>query len=202
MPSVYDFKPRFQRWLRPRAMALVEAGATANQVTLAAAALSVVVGALIALWPASTWPLLLLPPALFARMALNALDGMMARGHGQATALGALLNELGDVVSDAALYLPLALVPGMPAGLVVVAVVLGLIAEMTGVQALTLGAERRYDGPMGKSDRAVAFGTLALLLGLGVPSGFWLDAVMWALVALSGLTVANRARKALRSRAP
>ncbi|MCH8001119.1 MAG: CDP-alcohol phosphatidyltransferase family protein [Proteobacteria bacterium] len=202
MPSVYDFKPRFQNMLRPRAEALVAAGASANQVTLAAAGLSILTGGSIALWPGSAWPLLLLPPVLFARMALNALDGMMAREHGQATALGALLNELGDVVSDAALYLPLALVPGVPAGPLVVVVVLGLIGEMTGVLALTLGAARRYDGPLGKSDRALAFGALALLLGLGVPTGAWLDAVVWVLVALSGATVANRARKALRSRAP
>ncbi len=202
MPSVYDLKPRFQRWLRPRAATLVEAGATANQVTLAAAGLSILTGGSIALWPGSAWPLLLLPSVLFARMALNALDGMMAREHGQATNLGALLNELGDVVSDAALYLPLALIPGVPPAPVVAIVVLGLIAEMTGVLALTLGAVRRYDGPMGKSDRAVAFGALALLLGLGVPTGAWLEVVLWILAALSGATIANRARAALRSRSP
>jgi CDP-diacylglycerol--glycerol-3-phosphate 3-phosphatidyltransferase len=42
-------------------------------------------------------------------MALNAIDGMLAREHGQASRLGAVLNELGDVVADAGLYLPLAL---------------------------------------------------------------------------------------------
>ena len=36
---------------------------------------------------------LVLPTALFARMALNAIDGMMAREHNQASKLGALLNE-------------------------------------------------------------------------------------------------------------
>ncbi|MEE8501038.1 MAG: CDP-alcohol phosphatidyltransferase family protein [Kiloniellales bacterium] len=202
MPSVYDLKPRFQRLLRPWARALVRAGASANQVTLAALGLSILTGALIALWPGSHWPLLLLPAVLALRMALNALDGIMAREHGQATALGALLNELCDVLADAALYLPLALVPGLPAAPVVGVVVLGLIAEMTGVLGLTLGAERRYDGPLGKSDRAFAFGALALALGLGVPSGAWLELVLWALVALAALTVSKRARQVLRTRAP
>ena len=50
----------------------------------------------------------LLPAVLFVRMALNAIDGMLAREHGQKSALGAFLNELCDVVSDAALYLPFA----------------------------------------------------------------------------------------------
>ena len=71
-------------------------------------------------------------------------------------------------ISDAGLYLPLALVPGVPAALVVVLVVLGVISEMAGVVAVQIGAERRYDGPLGKSDRAFAFGLIAFLLGCGV----------------------------------
>ena len=63
--------------------------------------------------------LLILPAVLFLRMALNAMDGMLAREHGQKTSLGALLNELGDVIADAGLYLPLAVVPGFDARLVV-----------------------------------------------------------------------------------
>ena len=51
-------------------------------------------------------------------MALNALDGMLAREFNQKSRLGAVLNELGDVVSDTALYLPIALVPGVNSALV------------------------------------------------------------------------------------
>ena len=110
MPSVYDLKPAFQRLLRPLCGALARAGVTANQVTVAAALLSLAAGALVAWRPAARWPLLLIPGVLLVRMALNAIDGMLAREHGQKSALGGILNELGDVVSDAALYLPLALV--------------------------------------------------------------------------------------------
>ena len=53
----------------------------------------------------------LLPVILLVRMGLNAVDGMLAREFGQKSRLGAVLNEVGDVLSDAALYLPLALVP-------------------------------------------------------------------------------------------
>ena len=145
--------------------------------------------------------LLLLPAALLARMALNAVDGMLAREHGQKSRLGALLNELGDVVSDAALYLPLALVPGFSPALVAVIVVLAALSEMTGVLAQTIGASRRYDGPMGKSDRAFVFGLVALLLALGVPPGAWLVAVQAVLIALLLATVWNRGARALREAA-
>ena len=201
MPSIYDLKPAFQRVLRPVARALVHAGVTANHVTVAAVVLSLAAGAAIALWPQERWPLLCLPAVLLLRMALNAIDGMLAREHGMQSALGAMLNELGDVVADAGLYLPLALVPGFNSALVVIIVVLAIIAEMTGVVAVQIGASRRYDGPLGKSDRAFAFGVLAALVGLGVPTGPWLTVALTLMVPLLGVTIVNRARAALREAA-
>jgi len=198
MASIYDLKPAFQRRLRPLAARLAARGVTANQVTITAFALSVIAGALVAIWPGAFLPLLLMPAALFARMTLNAIDGMLAREHGQKTRLGALLNELGDVLSDAALYLPLALIPGVASRPVLIGVVLAVISEMTGVLGATIGASRRYDGPMGKSDRAVVYGVLALWLAFGLPTGFWIDGLLWFVVALMLATIWNRARGALR----
>ncbi len=197
MPSVYDLKPRFQAVLRPLVRWLAGFRVTANQVTLTALALSVAAGLAVAWRPQDRWPLLLLPAVLLARMALNAVDGMLAREHGQQTRLGAVLNELGDVLADAALYLPLALVPGLSGALVVLVVLAGTISEMTGVIGLQIGASRRYDGPMGKSDRALAFGALGLALGLGLDPEPWADWLLAAVLALSAVTVLNRARGAL-----
>ncbi|HWA56127.1 MAG TPA: CDP-alcohol phosphatidyltransferase family protein [Gemmatimonadales bacterium] len=197
MATIYDLKPRFQALLRPLVGALAAAGVTANQVTVGAALLSLATGAAIARWPGAPRVLLLVPLVLFLRMALNAIDGMLAREHGQQSRLGAILNELGDVVSDAALYLPLARVPGLDPTLVVLAVVVAIIGEMTGVVAVQVGAPRRYDGPMGKSDRAFWFGLLALLLGLGVAPGWWCTALVAAIAGLGAITILNRARRAL-----
>lgn len=197
MPSVYQLKPAFQRLLRPAVAALAGAGVSANQVTVAAALLSLAVGAAIAWRPGDRRLLLLLPAVLLVRMALNAADGMLAREHGQRSRLGGLLNELGDAVSDAALYLPLALVPGFPPALQTVAVALALITEVAGLAALGIGATRRYDGPMGKSDRALVYGALGLALGLGAPAGGWLTAVVAAVALLSAVTVVQRLRRAL-----
>lgn len=197
MASVYDLKPRFQALLRPACKGLAAAGVTANQVTITAVILSIAGGAWIAIAPTSPAPYLALPLILFLRMALNAIDGMLAREFDMRSPLGAILNEVGDVVSDAALFLPFGLHPSVPWWPVVGIVLLGTLVEMVGVVAVQIGASRRYDGPFGKSDRALAFGLLGLLFGLGFAGAPW---VFWSLLialGLSVLTVINRARKAL-----
>lgn len=196
--SVYDLKPRFQALLRPLVARLAAAGVTANQVTLAAVVLSILGGGLIAWRPFETWPLLLLPLVLFLRMGLNAVDGMLAREFGQQSKLGAILNELGDVISDTALYLPLAWVPMVYVPLIEGIVVLAVISEMTGVVAVQIGAKRQYQGPMGKSDRAFWFGALGLVLGLGVAPGNWINALLGVMLVLLVFTIVNRARAALK----
>lgn len=197
MTSVYDLKPKFQSILRPVTNGLAGMGITANQVTLAALLLSFAAGAAI-YFAQSLRILLLLPLVLFLRMALNAIDGMLAREHNQKTPLGAILNELGDVFSDTALYLPLAFsLPFDPAAMVLI-VLLATITEMTGVLGLQIGASRRYEGPMGKSDRAFVFGALGLLLGIKLPIFPAVKPVLWIMVILLVLTIFNRARGALR----
>lgn len=199
--SVYDLKPKFQNLLRPLCTGLANAGVTANQVTVSAAVLSIALGGAIAATRGAAWTLFLLPPVLFARMALNAIDGMLAREFNQKSRLGAVLNELGDVVSDTALYLPFALIPGVSPILVSLVVVIGVMTEMAGVVAVQIGGARHYEGPFGKSDRAVFFGALGFALALGIAPGLWTDIVL-GLAALAGaLTVLNRARAALKETA-
>ncbi|HYW66027.1 MAG TPA: CDP-alcohol phosphatidyltransferase family protein [Candidatus Dormibacteraeota bacterium] len=197
MPSIYGLKTKFQGFLRPVSNGLARAGLTANQVTVSAMLLSFATSFAI-LHFRSMHVLLLLPAVLFLRMALNAIDGMLAREHNQKSALGAILNELGDVFSDAALYLPLATFPPFDPVVTVLIVLLAVVSELTGVVAVQIGASRRYDGPMGKSDRAVVFGVLGLLLGLQLPIFRVVIPVQWIVLALLLVTIANRARGALR----
>lgn len=195
--TIYDLKPAFQGLLRPACTALAKAGVTANQVTVAAMLLSIATGATLVVLHDQRWVLFLVPVALLLRMALNAIDGILAREHDMKSALGGLLNELGDVISDSALYLPFVSIAGISPVAVIAAVMLAALSEMTGVVAVQIGASRRYDGPMGKSDRAFAFGLLAALLGFGLEPGAWANAGLFAVAMLTALTVLNRARAAL-----
>lgn len=197
MPSIYQLKPAFQSWLRPTVDRLAGAGITANQVTLAAMALSLAAGLALATWPQYSWPLWLVPLVLFVRMALNAIDGMLAREHDMQSRLGAILNELGDVVSDTALYLPFALVAPLSPAAVVLVVILAAISEMTGVLGQALGGTRRYDGPMGKSDRAALFGALALWVAIAGQPAWLLNMALIIACILLTWTIINRARGAL-----
>ncbi|WP_417710743.1 CDP-alcohol phosphatidyltransferase family protein [Roseibium aggregatum] len=200
MPTIYQLKSRFQDLLRPLCRSLATNGVTANQVTLAALGLSVGEGLLLWAFPGAFLPLILLPLVLFIRMGLNAIDGMLAREHDQKSDLGAVLNELGDVLSDAALYLPFALLPFVDGPIVVGLVVLAIIGEMTGVIAVQIGASRRYDGPFGKSDRAALFGLCGFLIAFGLTAPLLYQILFGAGLLLSAVTVFNRARAAIREK--
>jgi CDP-diacylglycerol--glycerol-3-phosphate 3-phosphatidyltransferase len=197
MPTIYDFKPRFQALLRPLCGRLAGSGITANQVTVAALVLSAAGGGLVLLGTRFPFLLLAVPLILFLRMALNAMDGMLAREYGMQSAQGVILNELGDVLADCFLYLPFALLPGVASHWIIILVLVGVMVEMTGVVAVMIGASRRYDGPFGKSDRAFLFGVIGLLAGLGLQPGRWVDGLMILAIILSCLTVYKRARGAL-----
>ncbi|PDS76084.1 CDP-alcohol phosphatidyltransferase family protein [Rhizobium sp. L43] len=195
--SVYQLKSRFQNILRPLVRFLAARGVTANQVTSLAAAVSVALGLFLSLAPFPHW-FLLVPVWFLLRMGLNAIDGMLAREHGQKSILGAYLNEMGDVVSDVALYVPFAFIDPngwMPA---ISVIFLSALTEFTGILGQTVGASRRYDGPLGKSDRAVLFGALGIFVAVGGTFAAWTWG-FWALVALLLIwTIINRIRAGIR----
>jgi CDP-diacylglycerol---glycerol-3-phosphate 3-phosphatidyltransferase len=198
--TLYALKPRFQALLRPLVGRLAASGVTANQVTIAAALGSVALGLALAIHADRRALFLLLPLWLFVRMALNAVDGMLAREFGQKSRLGAYLNEIGDVVSDAALYAPFALIAPFEPASVFLVIALSIVSEFAGVLGPGIGASRRYDGPFGKSDRALVFGALGLWIGLGWALPVWAFWLMPLLAVLLVATIANRIRAGLAER--
>ena len=198
MATIYDLKPRFQALLRPIVIRFAEKGYTPNQVTWAALILSLIAGGLIVLTVGARGALILVPFVLFIRMALNAIDGMLAKEHQMQSDGGAILNEMSDVVSDVALYLPFALIPGVSAVWVVLFVITAIFTEMAGVLGWAVKQDRRYDGPMGKSDRAFVMGLIALLLALGIPTSSWLTLLFIVMTLLSGWTSVRRCLRVLR----
>jgi CDP-diacylglycerol---glycerol-3-phosphate 3-phosphatidyltransferase len=196
--SIYQLKPRFQQLLLPLVSLLYRCGVTANQVTCFACAISVALGLGLYLLPLSIIWFSVLPLWLFLRMALNAVDGMLARHFNQRSTLGAYLNELTDVISDAALYLPFAKVPGFDPLWIGGLILLAALSEMAGVIGQTVGGSRRYDGPFGKSDRAFAFGALGLVVALWHPVPEWVGWFIPLAAALTALTMANRVRSGIK----
>ena len=92
--SIYALKPKFQNLLRPLVRQLAAKGVTANQVTLLACLFSILLGVVLALFPTFSSLFFLIPIWLFLRMALNAIDGMLAREFNQKSRLGGYLMRL------------------------------------------------------------------------------------------------------------
>jgi len=193
--TIYDLKPKFQALLRPIVQNLANRGITPNQVTMFAMLLSILVGAIIALTHGAKWILLFVPFFMFLRMALNAIDGLLAKEHNMKTKRGAMFNEMSDVIADVALFLPFALIVGINPIYVVLFTIVGVFSEMAGVVAQTLNGERRYDGPMGKSDRVFVVGFIALLLGFGIEAGLWVDVLFIVGMLLGVVATFNRAMR-------
>jgi len=199
MVSIYQSKTAFQNQLRPLVNQLAAWRISPNQVTGSAILLSATTGLALVLstqfmipFPTTKWVLLSLPLVLLARMALNAIDGMLAREHSQMTKLGCIFNELGDVLSDVALYLPFTLISGVSAPLVVGIIIFAIASEMVGVLGYEIDHKRHYEGPMGKSDRAFVFGLIGLLLGLGIAPTQWLTILLSGVIFLQIWTIINR----------
>jgi CDP-diacylglycerol--glycerol-3-phosphate 3-phosphatidyltransferase len=191
MISIYNIKPKFQQILLPVLHLLHKGGITANQITTTSLVLSFLIGVLF--WFASDYPALFLalPVGLFLRMALNALDGMMARNYHQQSKGGEVLNELGDVVSDLFIYIPLIRFEEADFYWIIAFICLSIVNEFSGILGKAVSGQRRYEGPMGKSDRAFVMGVYGLLCFFHVgfrPYSAYIFAVLVFLLLLSTFT--------------
>lgn len=198
MISIYKIKPAFQKLLKPILEKLHKMGITANQITIAAVILSIAMGWSFLYYRDFPLLILVIPIGYLIRMSLNALDGMMATQFNMQSDLGEILNELGDVISDAAIIFPLIILPGINPIVIIFFGVFALINEFAGILGKVINNERRFDGPMGKSDRAVAIGLFCLIFF------FWRGIAEygnWYFGIASGLTVLStyiRIRKSLK----
>jgi CDP-diacylglycerol--glycerol-3-phosphate 3-phosphatidyltransferase len=169
--SLTFLKPRLKAIVRPLAARLAAVGVTANQVTLASLAGSIAVGAVLCSNPDNPMLFALLPLWVPVRTACAALDGTLAVEFGQKSRLGGILNEVGDIASDIALFLPLAFVVPFSANSIVFLITLIVMAEIAGIVGPMLGSDRRLEGPLGKADRSIMLAALGLVIAMlgGLP---------------------------------
>ncbi|MBL1219505.1 CDP-alcohol phosphatidyltransferase family protein [Chryseobacterium sp. L7] len=197
MISVYKLKPWFQQLLTPVLLFLHRNNVSANQITVSSVLLSVIIGVLFWNADVSKWFFLSLPVGLLLRMALNALDGMMARKFNQTSRLGEILNEVGDIVSDVIIFFPLLKFQPESLYLIIVFIILSIINEFAGLIGKALGKERRYDGPMGKSDRALVLGIYGLAVFFGADISGISKYIFGTIILLLAISTYIRLKKSL-----
>jgi CDP-diacylglycerol--glycerol-3-phosphate 3-phosphatidyltransferase len=193
--TIYDLKPAFQNLLRPLVRSIHKAGLTPNQITLFTCFLSVGFGIALYMGPAKLFAFL--PVFFFFRMALNAIDGMLAKEHNMKTKAGAIYNEVTDVVSDGFLYFAFSRFTFIKAELLYFVIFFAAVTEITGLAVLLNSSQRQYAGPMGKSDRAFVFSIIALLIAYGLSNDMIYNSILFVVAFLLLMTILNRAKKSL-----
>jgi CDP-diacylglycerol---glycerol-3-phosphate 3-phosphatidyltransferase len=164
--GLYQLKPRFVARLGTIEDRLVARGIRADTLTFLSLVPAVVAGATIvvgAVWHPAWW--LLVGPGALLRMALNALDGSVARRTGTSHARGEVHNELVDRAADALMLAPAAVVA--PAWLAAAAVAAAWATSLVAVLSQAVTGERAHGGPMGKPDRVLVL-SLAGVVAVGV----------------------------------
>ena len=163
MISIYKIKPAFQKLLTPLMKILRSLKITPNAITLFSILFSFLLCYFFIQALEHKIFFLFVAIGLLIRMMLNALDGMMARTYNLQSKFGEALNEIGDIISDTAIYFPIIFLPEIKIEIAIIFIILSIINEFCGLLAKTLSNIRRYDGPMGKSDRAFLIGTLCII---------------------------------------
>ncbi len=198
MISIYEIKPKFQQLLMPIVDWMRKIGMTPNHVTILALLLSIVTGIILSIFHENKWIYILMPIVMFVRMALNAIDGVMAKKYQMKSHLGLLLNELGDVISDLFLFIPFVFIAEDYGIGIMLFISLSIISEMAGVTVQVIGSSRRYDGPMGKSDRAFIIGFISFLIFVHLNIIPYLHFVFYVCSILILINIYNRITNGLK----
>jgi CDP-diacylglycerol--glycerol-3-phosphate 3-phosphatidyltransferase len=193
--GLYAAKPWLQRRLGSLADRLAAADVHPDTLTAAAVGCALAGGTTLALCGERPWLAAMAAPLAAARIALNALDGMVAQRRGLARAWGKVLNEVGDRLADLAFLGGLALVPGVDLRAVTAATIAALLSSHLGVLAEAAGGRRLYGGVMGKADRMLWLALAALVAGLS-GSLTPLHLLPWVLFGGCLITSAQRGRRA------
>ena len=159
--------------------------------------LSMIIGFIVWYFSYNSFIYLILPVFLFIRMALNAIDGILAKEFGQKSKLGGVLNELGDIYSDTAIFLGLWNIVSNHFVFILL-IVFSIISETAGILGAGVGNARRYDGPMGKSDRAFIISCLSILFAFNIIDEKIINIIFIIIIILLNYTIFNRIKNCLK----
>ena len=199
MISIYKLKPKFQKLLMPLLKLLHNFGITPNSLTVFTILFSFFIGYLLFLGIDNKIYFLFVSIGLLFRMMLNALDGMMATTYNLKSKEGEVLNEIGDVLSDIAIYFPFIYFNSLSIELIIIFISLSVINEFCGLLAKSISGIRRYDGPMGKSDRAFFVGIICIILYFTNAILVYLDYIFLFAIILMIISSFLRLTKSLKN---
>lgn len=163
--GIYSIKPKFQKVLKPLETFLIRNKVHPTVINIMALVLSVIGGFVLYCADKNIWLLLYIPFMAFMRTAFNALDGMVARSlKVKNQEFGEVLNEFFDRISDAAIFLGLAFSVYVDTMLGVFTVGLILLNSYLSIVSKAAGGARQYGGFMGKADRMIYVGAMAVFI--------------------------------------
>ena len=194
--SIYKLKTKFQNLLMPICRKLVDLKVTPNQITVTTVLLNIIFAGIIYKFSNFTYLFLIVPIFLFLRMALNALDGMIANKFNQKTKIGIFYNEAGDVVSDTVFFYVFLRVIRVNEMYNLLFIFLSALSEYIGVVAVMVDNKRHYEGPMGKSDRAFLISLLAIIYFF--IGNQYFDYILILAIILLIFTIYNRIKSSLK----
>ena len=195
------FRPLADRFLEPFVSGAARLGLTPNAVSALAFVVAAVAGG--AFYFAQSDPLLYLAGAVlvFLNGLLDILDGALARELGTASKAGDLLDHVLDRYADIVIIVGLA--GGVGDWRLGVAAVTGvLMTSYLGTQAQAVGIDRVYGGLLGRADRLVLVGLVALVAPVFTRAFGPFTVVGWLLVVFAvvgHLTALQRFYYSMRS---
>ena len=175
---------------------LVKLKITPNQITVTTVLLNIIFAGIIYKFSNINYLFLIVPIFLFLRMALNALDGMIANKFNQKTKIGVFYNEAGDVISDTVFFYIFLRVIGINEIYNLIFIFLSALSEYIGVVAVMVDSKRHYEGPMGKSDRAFLISLLAIIYFF--IGNQYFDYILILAIILLIFTIYNRIKSSLK----
>ncbi len=153
--GIYAIKPWWQRRLSSIEDVLVAHHIHPDIVTLSGVVCAAFLGVVLALSAQIGWLTLLVAPLAIARLAANALDGLVARRSGLARPWGEVFNECCDRLADTLVFVGLALNHLVQAPLAWVTLVLVLLNSYLGTVPKAAGGKRQFGGFLAKADRMI-----------------------------------------------
>jgi CDP-diacylglycerol--glycerol-3-phosphate 3-phosphatidyltransferase len=190
--GIYAIKPWWQRRLTSIENILVARHIHPDIITLAGVGCAVLMAVSLAAAAARPWLTLLIAPLAIARLAANALDGLVARRTGFARPWGEVFNECCDRLADTLVFAGLACNPLVNASLAWVALVFILLNSYLGTVAKAAGGKRQFGGLLAKADRMIymaLFSCVPLFYG----SAAW-NRLLLAFIPATLLTIVQRYR--------